>query len=262
MVGIWFQRGVFVLTVMLVPISVAWMYTKDVLIAINVDEQIAQYSSNYISRVLPGLWFFLLFDCYRRYLGAQGYSWPFLLVNIAATALHVFWDWLLIVRLSLYETGAGYATCITYVSTLTFFVIVNFCFRFDRKTNVDLNFVSFRSQLWTYLSFAVPSALLLVLDFFNYEITQLEANLLGLAEQAAHIAMLNTNTLLFMISLGLSITTSSMVGNAVGEDDPRKAKTYAKAAISVVLIVDLPILAALIYKREAFSAIYTYVRTK
>mmetsp|Transcript_19228 Transcript_19228/g.35257 ORF Transcript_19228/g.35257 Transcript_19228/m.35257 type:complete len:455 (-) Transcript_19228:2927-4291(-) len=258
MVGTWFQRGVFVMSMFMIPISIAWLYTKEVLIAINVQEDIAQYSYNYLSRVLPGLWFFLLFDCYRRYLGAQGMAWPFMIVNLIATLMHVVWDWLLIVHYQMYEVGAGYATCITYVSIFVLLVLFNFMFGFDRKTNIDLNFDHFFPQVCTYLTYAIPAAFLLVFDFINYEITQLEANMIGLTEQAAHVSMLNTNSLLFMISMGLSITTSGLVGNFVGEGCPKKAQMYAKAACVLVLIIKIPIQLALVYNREAFSSIYTY----
>mmetsp|Transcript_17968 Transcript_17968/g.17973 ORF Transcript_17968/g.17973 Transcript_17968/m.17973 type:complete len:93 (-) Transcript_17968:739-1017(-) len=92
MVGIWLQRGLFVLSVAFIPISIGFLYTTEVLMLMGIPEKLAVYSYNYLSVVLYGLWFFLSFDFYRRFLQAQGYFWPGLAVNATTTTLHIFWD--------------------------------------------------------------------------------------------------------------------------------------------------------------------------
>ncbi|CAG9324217.1 unnamed protein product [Blepharisma stoltei] len=116
MVGIWLQRGVVVLTVAFIPITNAILYITEVLMLMGVEEKIAEYSYNYLSCVLPGLWFFLCFDFFRRYLKAQEYFWPCLAVNGTTTTLHVFWCWLFIIECDWLEKSAGIATSVTYIS--------------------------------------------------------------------------------------------------------------------------------------------------
>lgn len=261
MVGIWIQRGLIVMTLFMIPISIAWIYTKEFLMFIAVDEMIAQYSYNYLIRVLPGLWFFLAFDCIRRFLNSQGFFWPCLIVNGITTFLHFFWDWYLIVNLEWYEKGAGVATSITYFSTFVGVLIVVWVLEIARPSWPQLDFTDFGPQFMYYLKYALPSALSLFIDQINYEITQYEANQLGVTEQTSHIGAANTTNFFFMITLGVSITISAVVGNFVGKADPYRAKLYARASCIVISCLIIPIVLILMIFKTSWSQAYTYVRT-
>lgn len=260
MIGIWIQRGLITMTLCMAPISLAWVYTKEVLIMIAIDETIAQYSYNYLIKVLPGLWFYLAFDCIRRFLNAQGHFWPCLGVNIVTTCLHFVWDWYFIVHLGWLEEGAGVATSISYLTTFVGVLIVIRTLEIARPSWPELDFTDFWGQMIYYLKYALPSALSLFLDSVNFEITQYEAYRLGLTEQSAHIGALNTTGLFFMVTLGVSITISSIVGNFVGKADAYHAKLYAKAACLVISCMILPFALVLLYFRSVWSKAYSFVR--
>jgi MATE family multidrug resistance protein len=260
MVGIWIQRGLVVMTAFMVPISAAWLYTKEFLVLINVDEVIAQYSYNYLVRVLPGLWFFLAFDCIRRFLNSQGYFWPCLIVNLITTLLHLLWSWIFVVYFGWLEEGAGAATCLTYVLTFCGVLVVVWLLEIAKPSWPKIDFTDFWPQLSYYLKYGLPSALSLFIDQINYEITQYEANQLGVTEQTSHIGASNTTNFFFMITLGISITISAVVGNYVGKGDPYRAKLYAKASCVVIFCLILPIVILLMCFRSSWSKAYTYVR--
>lgn len=258
MVGIWLQRGLFVLTMFFIPIMIGWLYTEEVLQAFGVSEIISEYSQNYLTRVLPGLWFFLAFDFYRRFMQSQGYFWPGLTVNMITTCLHVFWDWFLIINLDLKEKGAGIATAITYISNFILMLGIIRFFQLDRKTCLSCKWDNFFPQIWTFLKYAVPSAGMIVLDYMNFEVTQIEANMLGETTQAAHISVMNTVSLLYMIPLGISIGITVLIGNSIGEGDRVQAKSYASAACLGLLFTVLPIDILLLFFRDYISTLYSY----
>jgi len=66
--GTWLQRGLVVLTAVMVPMAIGWWFTEAILAALWIEPEIAAYAGEYIRHVLPGLWFFLAFDCFRRFL--------------------------------------------------------------------------------------------------------------------------------------------------------------------------------------------------
>jgi len=258
MVGVWLQRGVVVLTVAFIPITVAILYTAEVLMLMGVEEKIAEYSYNYLSCVLPGLWFFLCFDFFRRYLQAQEYFWPGLVVNGITTSLHIFWCWLFIIEFDWLEKGAGIATSVTYFLNFVVMVsLIKYC-KLDQKTCKSCNFQNFFHDIKKFLRYALPSAGMLLLDQLNFEITQVEASHLGVKTQAAHVAVANTVTTLYMIPLGLGISITSIVGNFVGEGNSAKAKLYSWAALMLFFLTNFPLEILVLTFREPLSQLYTY----
>jgi len=247
-----------VLTVAFVPMVIGVLNTADALMLMGIDEKIANYSYNYLINVLPGLWFFLCFDFQRRFLQAQEFFWPGLLVNGITTALHILWCYIFIVHFNLYEQGAGYATSLTYFLD---FVIINILikiFKLDKNACEGCNFTNFNRDILKFLRYALPSAGMLVLDQLNFEVTQVEASYLGVKTQAAHVAISNTATCLYMIQLGLSISITSIVGNFVGQGDSKNAKLYAKAAVMLFFFTNFPIELFILIFREPLSHLYTY----
>jgi len=241
----------------MLPISISWLYTKEVLVMIGVHVQIAQYSYNYLVRVLPGLWFFLAFDVIRRFLQAQGFFWPCLWVNIITCLTHIVLCYIFVVYLNLYELGAGYATCITYIAT--FIIGMKLVYQLKLDTSwLSLDMTNFSRQIVYYLKFALPSAASYILDQINYDVTQYEANLLGVDEQTAHIGVSNTSSMIFSIVIGISVSTSVFVGKFLGEGNNRKAKVYGKAGVCLICAIILPILGLIILFRDDVCRQYTY----
>lgn len=258
MVGIWLQRGIAVLTVAFIPMIFAITYTAEVLMIMGIEQKIANYAYNYLSAVLPGLYFFLCFDFYRRFLQAQEYFWPGLVVNGLTTMLHLLWCYLFIIVLDLKEIGAGYATSLTYFLNFLIMISLIRILKLDEKTCIEFNFKNFWKDILKFLKYALPSAGMLMLDQVNFEITQIEASHLGIQKQAAHVAVANTATCLYMIPLGLGISMSSIVGNFVGEGKEEKAKLYTKAGLLLFFFTNFPLELLILIFREQVSKLYTY----
>lgn len=258
MVGIWLQRGIAVLTVAFIPMIFAITYTAEVLMIMGIEQKIANYAYNYLSAVLPGLYFFLCFDFYRRFLQAQEYFWPGLVVNGLTTMLHLLWCYLFIIVLDLKEIGAGYATSLTYFLNFLIMISLIRILKLDEKTCIECNFKNFWKDILKFLKYALPSAGMLMLDQVNFEITQIEASHLGIQKQAAHVAVANTATCLYMIPLGLGISMSSIVGNFVGEGKEEKAKLYTKAGLLLFFFTNFPLELLILIFREQVSKLYTY----
>lgn len=258
MVGIWLQRGIAVLTVAFIPMIFAITYTAEVLMIMGIEQKIANYAYNYLSAVLPGLYFFLCFDFYRRFFQAQEYFWPGLVVNGLTTMLHLLWCYLFIIVLDLKEIGAGYATSLTYFLNFLIMISLIRILKLDEKTCIECNFKNFWKDILKFLKYALPSAGMLMLDQVNFEITQIEASHLGIQKQAAHVAVANTATCLYMIPLGLGISMSSIVGNFVGEGKEEKAKLYTKAGLLLFFFTNFPLELLILIFREQVSKLYTY----
>ena len=260
MVGVWLQRALCILSFFFIGIAFAWIKTQDFLLSIGVTQVISEHAFVYLSHVLPGLWFFLAFDFYRRFLQSQGYFWPAVIVNFCTTTLHVFWNWLLVIYCGYNVEGAGIATSITYFSNFALIVVIIRVFSLDKKTCVGCDWSNFWPEVLKYLEYGIPAAGMVVLDYLNFEITQLEANLLGAEVQAAHVSVLNTTSLLYMVPLGTSIAISVIVGNLVGNEEQARAKLYSFASFLMIVIVMIPINLVLCLMRANWAELYSYDR--
>ena len=69
---------------------------------------------------------------------------------------------------------------------------------------------------------------------------------------------MNTNGLLWMISMGLSVTASAIIGNEIGAGNPKRAKTYAKACIIFVCCTNIPIIIFFAIFRQELAQAYSY----
>lgn len=107
--------------------------------------------------------------------------------------------------------GIGYASTISnitvYVSLLiyTSFIpeISEAIFLPDKKI--------FRG-IGQYLSLGVPSAMMLCLEWWAYEVMTLMAGYIGVKEQAAQIVLMNMVAFMFMFALGLSSAACTTIG--------------------------------------------------
>lgn len=104
----------------------------------------------------------------------------------------------------------------------------------------------------------MPCAGMMVFDQLNFEITQIEASYFGPKAQAAHISVATTVTFIFMISIGLSISSSVIIGNLVGKGDSNAAKVYSSASALLVVLIIGTLDFMVVILREQLSHAYTY----
>lgn len=88
-----------------------------------------------------------------------------------------------------------YSSCIPEISEAVFLP--------DRRT--------FRG-IGQYLALGIPSAMMLCLEWWAYEIMTLMAGYIGVEVQAAQIVLMNIIAFMFMFALGLSTAACTTVG--------------------------------------------------
>lgn len=109
-----------------------------------------------------------------------------------------------------------------------------------------------------YLKYAVPSAIMQIFDVFTYEVSVIGAAFLGRNELSAHIAVLATNCLIFMISTGISESSCALIGNYVGKKKPKTAQKIALASLLLVLAIVTPIFILYWFFRHEIAPLYSY----
>jgi multidrug resistance protein, MATE family len=83
------------------------------------------------------------------------------------------------------------------------------------------------------------------------------AGLISVKHLAAMVVMMNINVAIYMIPLGVQYAVSGLVGKALGEDDPQKAKLIAFHSIRFGGGLLLLIAAAMNVWPEQIASVYT-----
>jgi len=100
-----------------------------------------------------------------------------------------------------------------------------------------------------YLKLAIPSTLMICLDWWVWELMILLAGMIGVVEQAACIVIMHVVVLAAMVAFGLEQSCCALIGQEIGKNDVVNAKLYYNA-FEILTTIILIILSILVY---AFS---------
>ncbi|XP_010537479.1 PREDICTED: protein DETOXIFICATION 16 isoform X2 [Tarenaya hassleriana] len=207
--GIQMQRAMIVLLILSVPLSFIWANTTQILLFFRQDESIANHAGSYALFMIPSLFPFGLLQCLNRFLQAQNNVIPLLFCSGITTLLHLILCWVLVLKSGFGLKGAAMAISVSYWVN----VILLSCY---------IKFSSSCSRTWTgfsaealhdipaFLKLAVPSALMVCLELWSFELLVLLSGLLPnpVLETSVLSICLNTSMAVWMIPVGLSGTTS------------------------------------------------------
>ncbi|XP_078433706.1 protein DETOXIFICATION 18-like [Wolffia australiana] len=216
--GMYLQASMLVAVSGSLVIAVFWWFTEDVLIAFQQKKPVAEAASTFIRPLIPGLFANALLQCLIRFLQTQSAVVPLAVCSVGPLLLHVPITYLLVHR-----SGLGYAVR---------------CKKF-KETWQGFSSDSFGHVLGL-LRLAIPSAIMLCLEFWVFDIITLLAGLMpDSATKTSIIAMCNVNTISvsFFITFGFSAVVSTRVANELGAGNVKKAKNSVKVASQCALVL-------------------------
>ena len=185
--------------------------------------------------VRAGLWPYLVFEAQKKFLQAQGHTWPQMIVAALVAFLNVGFSYLFIIVLDIGYLGAPFAmSCSNWLLCLGGAIA---CWR-HRGAHLAEPYWSGWSrrcvQEWpAFLKLALPGMVMLCAEWWSFEIVALGAGWLGTVDLDVQGIMMNTVGLLFMLPLGVSVAASVRVGNLVGAGHAVAAKRATWIAIGL-----------------------------
>ncbi|GLU12951.1 hypothetical protein SLE2022_296040 [Rubroshorea leprosula] len=234
MLGIHMQRAMLVLFIVSIPLAIIWANTGSILVFLGQNHDIAREAGQYALFMIPSLFAYSLLQCLSRFLQTQNIVFPMMLCSGITTLLHIPLCWALVFKSGLGSRGAAFANDISYwVNVLLLACYVKFspsC----TKTRIGFSKQALHNIL-TFLRLAVPSAVMVCLEMWSFEMMVLLAGLLPNPELQTSVLSisLNTASIVWMIPFGLSSAVSTRVSNELGAGHP----DAARLAVCVVLII-------------------------
>ncbi|KAJ8562092.1 hypothetical protein K7X08_011383 [Anisodus acutangulus] len=203
--GIHMQRAMFVNLLVSIPLAFIWANAGHILVFLRQDPEIAAEAGNYARFMIPSIFAYGLLECQIRFLQAQNNVLPMMLTAGVTAALHVFGCWILVFKTGLGSKGAALANAISYwinVFLLAAYIKISPCFK---NTWTGFSTEAF-SDIPRYLRLAIPSALMICLEIWSFEMMVLLSGLLPnpKLETSVLSISLNTSAMVHMLPQGLA----------------------------------------------------------
>ncbi|KAM9526207.1 multidrug and toxin extrusion protein 2-like [Guaruba guarouba] len=229
-VGTILQRGILILLLCCFPCWALFINTERILLLLRQDPEVSRLTQVYVMIFIPALPAAFLYQLQTRYLLSQAIILPQVLTGIAANLLNVAMNAFFLYALKLGLVGSAWANTVSqYTQAILLFLYV-----WWKKIHVETWGGWSKDCLLDWGSFtwlAVPSMLMMCIEWWTFEIGSFLAGLLSVVELGAQSVIYELSSAAYMVPLGFSVAASVRVGNALGSGDVVQAKTSCITAL-------------------------------
>ncbi|XP_047953788.1 protein DETOXIFICATION 18-like [Salvia hispanica] len=256
--GVYLQTSCIISIICSLLVSGLWFYSDTILISLHQKPHIANSAGVYLKYLVPGLFAYGLLQNMLRFLQSQSVVMPLVVCSLVPLALHIGVAYALVNWSSLGYSGAPVAASISlWVSAL---MLASYVVRAKKFKNTWNGFTweSLR-HIWPTLKLAVPSAGMVCLEYWAFEILVLLAGLMPNSEVSTSlIAMcVNTESIAYMIAYGMSAAVSTRVSNELGAGRPDRARQAMHVTLKLAAIPALAVVLALSLGHNLWASAFT-----
>ncbi|XP_014018525.1 multidrug and toxin extrusion protein 1 [Salmo salar] len=256
-VGVILQRAILIQLLACFPCWAILLNTEPILLAVKQSPEVARLSQIYVKIFMPALPATFIYQLEARYLQNQGIIWPQVITGVVANLLNALINYIFLYVLDLGVAGSAWANTISQLSLAVMLYTYILWKELHKATWAGWSWECLED--WdTYVHLAIPSMIMLCVEWWTYEIGGFLAGLISEVELGAQSVVYELANICYMFPLGFSVAGSVRVGNALGAGDTEQAKLSAKLAmfcagsVSVCLSVLVGIL------KDKISYVFTY----
>lgn len=256
--GIYMQRAIFVLNLTAILVAFVWANIETILNALGQDPEIASIAGGYGVLLIPTIFASATSQPFVKFLQAQSLVAPILCIAMVTLVCHLPLCWFMVSKSGMGYQGAAVATSISYwVNAVLLGLYVSFS-RTCVRCRASLSWEALH-DLKNFFKLAIPSAAMICLEWWSYEVLVILSGLLDNPElQASTISIcISTESLIFMFPLGLSAAASTRVSNALGAGHALVARAAVSVALVLALTEALIIASILLLVRNIWGQFYS-----
>ncbi|PWA88040.1 multi antimicrobial extrusion protein [Artemisia annua] len=245
LLGIHMQRAMIVLLSASIPVAFIWANAGTLLVFLHQDPEISAEAGIYARFMIPSLFAIALLQCHVRFLQSQNNVVPMMLSTGITTLLHIPVCWIMVFKSGLGSRGAALANAISLWTNVLLLAVYVGVSASCKKTWTGLSKEAFHS-IPTFLKLAVPSAVMVCLEIWSFEMMVLLSGFLPNPQLETSVLSISLNTcsMIYMIPLGLSGATSVRVSNELGAGRAQAARLAIR--VSMFFVVTEGVLGAIV----------------
>ncbi|KAL9383337.1 hypothetical protein Peur_023660 [Populus x canadensis] len=256
--GIHLQASCIISFLCSIIISIIWLYTEPLLIFLRQDPQSSKAAALYLKYLIPGIFAFGFLQNILRFLQTQSVVMPLILLSGIPMCIHIGTAYALVHKTALGFRGASLAVSISlWISTIVLVIYVIYSKKF-KQTWEGFSSESLR-HIPINLKLALPSAAMVCLEYWAFELLVLIAGMMPNAELTTSVIAMcvNTEDIAYMCTSGLSATVSTRVSNELGAGNPDKAKQAMATTLKLSVLLALLIVLALVIGHDIWAGFFT-----
>ncbi|XP_051732589.1 solute carrier family 47 member 2, tandem duplicate 2 [Ctenopharyngodon idella] len=235
-VGVILQRGILILLLACFPCWALLINTEPILLAVRQNPSVASLSQLYVKIFMPALPAAFMYQLQGLYLQNQGIIWPQVITGAAGNILNILINYIFLHLLDLGVAGSAAANAISQYSLAVILFVYIQCMGLHKATwdgwSCDC------LQEWgAFMHLALPSMLMLCVDWWTFEIGGFLAGLINEVELGAQSVIYELASIMNMFPMGFAVAANVRVGNALGAGNTEQAKLSAKVSLICGLLV-------------------------
>lgn len=242
------------------PISLLWIFMKNLLLLFHQDPEIAEIASVYCLWLIPALFGYSVLQSLIRYFQTQSLIFPMVLSSLTVLCFHVPVCWISVYTLGLGTKGAALSISLSYWLNAVF---LWFFMRRSQLCDGKRVFISMEAfgHMRTFFSLAVPSALMICLEWSAFEILILISGVLPNSKlETSVISMCVTSSSLhYNLATAIGAAASTNVANELGAGNLVAAKASAFVAIMIAAVESSSVSFALFMSSNVWGYAYSNV---
>ncbi|KAK4214323.1 mate-domain-containing protein [Rhypophila decipiens] len=255
LVGLQLQRMTYLLWLLLIPIGTLWWFAGRILSSIIPDQETAALASLYLRILILGTPGVAAFESGKRFVQAQGLFHATTYVLLIGAPLNVLANWILVWKMDLGFPGAAAAVVFTQnLLPFLLFLYVRFVDGMECWNGVTLKAFSNWGPM---IRLAFPGMVMVLAQYFAFEVLTLTAGQFGKAHLAAQSILVTCTSTTFNIPFPLSIAASTRIANLIGAKMTDAARTSAKVGLVASMVVGLFNLTLLFSLRTKLPYLFT-----
>ena len=216
-----------------------FFFAEPIMNLVGHAESIRSYETTYYKILVIGAMPALLAASMSCFYTGRGKTLVVMWIAIVRTAVNIIFDYALIFgnwnmpRLGI--AGAAIATVISTIVACMIYLILFFNQKNRRNFATARGWRFDRGLFGRLMRFGIPSGVQFMLDIFGFAMFIVFVGRIDTVSFAATSMTCQINTLSFLPMIGFSIATSTLVGRAIGRNDPALAQrsTYSAAAMTL-----------------------------
>ncbi|XP_064585651.1 multidrug and toxin extrusion protein 1-like [Zonotrichia leucophrys gambelii] len=255
-VGVILQRATIIILLCCFPCCAVLLNVEPLMLLIRQDPDVSRLTQRYVDAFLPALPAVFMYNLEARYLQNQMIMWPLVLSGVIGNIINVAANYVLLFEFHLGVMGSGWANTIAQYSQAIFLFLYIIC----RKLHVN-TWGGWSSEClleWdSFTSLAIPSMLMMCIEWWTYEIGSFLIGLLSVVELSVQSIIYEVSVVCFMIPLGLGTAASVQVGNALGAGNANMAKRSSHTSLICTGVFAVIVVSILVASRNVLGYIFT-----
>ncbi|XP_034556939.1 multidrug and toxin extrusion protein 1 [Notolabrus celidotus] len=256
-VGVILQRAILILLLACFPCWAVLINTEPLLLAVKQDPAVARLSQLYVKIFMPALPATFMYSLLTRYLQNQGIIWPQVITGFVVNLLNALINYIFLFALDLGVAGSAVANTLSQYCLATVLYAYIIWKGLHKETWGGWSRECLKD--WgSYIYLAIPSMVMLCVEWWTYEIGSFLAGLISEVELGAQSVVYELANVAYIFPLGFSIAGNVRVGNALGAGDTEQAKLSAKLSMFCAGLVSIFLAVFIGGMKDHISYVFTY----